>query len=328
MMSARGIRVVFVLLLTLSSGLRADTELENAIGLVKAKNYTEAQSVLERTVKADPRNAVALALLAEVHLATRNPAKAAEYAERAIQIDPGKAAYHLLRGNALGAQAQRANVFRAMSLVGDVRGSFEKAVQLEPTNRSARFALFNFYFNVPGVAGGGLGKAKDFAEQTRAIDPSRGHYMKARVLQREKDLAAAQAEYRLAQKADPKFASAYNDLGYLELEMKQVDSALEQFGRQVELDPDNANSYDSLGDGWVAKGRLDDAIAAYRKALSLNPMFFSSMRSLGSALEKAGRRDEAIQHYRQCVQLGTRQEIPEVVTESKARLKALGTRDQ
>jgi len=320
-------RLLLCLLLGLSSGLRAETDLEKATRLIKAREFKEAQMVLEQTVQADPRNAEALALLGELQFPARNPKKALEYIDRAIQLNPAKARYHTLRGNALGMQAQQVNFVRAMTMVGDIRGAFEKAVQLEPGNRSARSALFSFYFNVPGIAGGGLDKATVFAEQTQALDAALGHYFKGLVLQKQKKPGAAQAECRLAQAADPRFAPVYNMLGYLELEMKQVDMALEHFRKQVELDPENANSYDSLGDGWMAKGRLDEAINAYRKALSLNPTFTASMRSLGKALEQAGRRDEAIQHYRNCAQLGAQHGIPAAVSESKERLKALGVKE-
>ncbi len=324
--SSNPVRLSVCLVLALAGPLRAETDVEKAALLMKARSWPEAQALLERTVQADPRNAEALALLGEVQLATRHPEKAVEYADKAIRLEPGKASHHLLRGNAYGARAQSTNFLKAMTLAGDIRGSYEKAVQLEPANRPARFALFSYYLIAPGVVGGGLGKARTFAVETQALDPSRGHYMMGRVLQAEKKPGEALAEYRRAQEADPLWPSVYNDMGYLELQAKQVDVALTHFQKQVELDPGNANSYDSLGDGWTAKGRTDEAIAAYRRALALNPVFFSSMRSLGSVLEKAGRREEAIEHYRQCARLGAERGIPELVKESNARLKALGVR--
>lgn len=315
------------LLLGASSGLSADTELEQAARLLKAKRYPEAQALLERTLQSNARNAEALYLMGELHWAQKNPKKAAEYAEQAIQINPNKASYHVLRGATLGNIAQNANMLKAMTMVGDIRGSFEKAVQLEPANRDAFMSLFSYYANAPSIAGGGLDKAQALAERTVPLDPSRGHYLKGVVQQRRKDLGGAQAEYRLALAADPKYATACNVLGYVELEMKQVDMALDHFRKQVELDPDNANSYDSLADGLKAKGQLNEAIEAYRKALSLNPMYVSSLRGLGQLLEQTGRRDEAIQHYRHSAQLGAQKGLPRMVSESKDRLKALGVNE-
>jgi len=320
-------RLLLCLLMGLGSRLGAETDVEKATRLVKARSFAEAQTLMERALQADPRNAEALALLGELQLRANQPKKAQEAADKAIQINPAKARYHVLRGNALLTQARQANFLKGMTMVGDIRGAYEKAVQLEPTNRSARSALYGYLFNAPGIAGGGLDKAEAFADQTLAHDAGQAHYFKGLIRQKQKNPGAAQAEYRLALAADPKYVAVYNLLGYVELEMKQVDLAMEHFQKQVELDPDNANSYDSLADGWKAKGRLDETINAYRKALSLDPTFPSSMRGLGKALEQAGRRDEAIQHYRHCAQIGTQQGIPQAVTEAKARLKALGVAD-
>lgn len=318
---------IICLLLGVSIGLQGETGLEKAARLIKERHFQEAQVLLDRAVQADPHNAEAWYEMGLLQKATGNLQKALEYADKSIQINPGKASYHVLRGNTLGPLAQQANMFRALGLAKDGREALEKAVQLEPGNRTAVLALFNWYFNVPAVGGGSLDKAKALAERTQALDPSRSHYMKGQVFQRQKNPGSAQAEYRLALAADPKFSEVYNVLGYVELEMKQVDLALDHFRKQVELDPGNANSYDSFGDGWMAKGRTDEAINAYRKALSLNPAFLPSMRSLGKALEQAGRRDEAIQHYHQCAQLGVQKGIPQVVREAKGRLKALGVKE-
>lgn len=318
---------LFWVLFGISNSLHGETGLEKATRLIRERNFQEAQGLLDRAVQADPFNADAWYEMGELQWATKNSRKAVEFADKAIRINPGKANYYVLRGNALGNLAQNANLFQALGLAKSGREALEKAVELEPRNRTAVFALFNWYFNVSTLGGGSLDKAMVLAEQTQSLDPSRGHYLKGKVLQKHKNPGGAQAEYRLAIAADPQFSEPYNYLGYVELEMKQVDMALDHFRKQVELDLGNANSYDSLGDGWMAKGRTDEAINAYRKALSLDPVFLSSMRSLGKALELAGRRDEAIQHYRQCAQMGVQKGIPKLVSESKARLKALGIKE-
>jgi tetratricopeptide (TPR) repeat protein len=321
----------FLCLLCLSLGLsgelRAETNLEKAARLIKAKSFPQAQVVLDQSVQSDPRNAEGWYLLGVLQGATQNDRKAVECADKAIQINPGKADYHILRGKSLGRLAQKpSNLFRALGLASDGLGALEKAVQLEPGNRNAILALFNWYHNVPGIGGGSLDKAKALAERTQTMDPSRGHFLKGKILDKQKNPAAAQAEYRLAIQEDPQYAEAYLELGYVELEMKQVDLALAHFRKLAEVDPGNANSFDSLGDGWMAKGNLDEAIKAYHKALSLDPLFFPSMSSLGKALVQAGRRDEAITFYRQCAQLGGEKGIPDVVREAEKRLKALGVK--
>jgi tetratricopeptide (TPR) repeat protein len=316
-----------LLFLALSGGLRAETDLEQAARLLNAKKYQEAQALLEKSLQADSRNAEAYYLMGKLQKVTNNPRKALEFADKAIQINPGNANYHVLRGNSLGSLAQQANLFKARGFATDGREALEKAVQMEPGNRNAVGALFGWYLNVPALGGGSTAKAEALAVRTRVLDPAMGHYLKGLVLQKQKDPGPAQAEYRLAIAADPKLADAYNALGYVELQMKQVDSALGNFRKQVELNPDSANSFDSLGDGLMAKGLKDEAIQAYRRALALDSKFLASQRHLGVALEQAGRRDEAIQHYRQCAQQWSQLGVPAAVTECKARLKELGVKE-
>jgi hypothetical protein len=83
-------------------------------------------------------------------------------------------------------------------LAKDGVAALEKAVQLEPTNRNARAALFKWYFEVPGMGGGGLDKAMAFAEQTVAIYPAVGHFWEALVHFKRKDPGMVQKECRLA----------------------------------------------------------------------------------------------------------------------------------
>jgi tetratricopeptide (TPR) repeat protein len=319
--------IIVSILLAISSDLLAETDLEKATRLIKERNFKESQLLLDRIVKTEPRNAEAWYQLALLQWATSHPQKVVDYADKAIAINPRRASYHLLRGRSLGNLAQNANMFRAVGLARDAREAFEKAVELEPGNRDAVFALFDFYINVPSVAGGSLDEADALADRTQAVDPALGHYLKGRVLQKKEEPGAARTEYRAAIEADPRFSRAYNELGYVELRMNQVDMALTHFRKQVELDPGNANCYDSLGDGWMAKPNLGEAINAYRQALALNPLLFQSLRSLGNALEQAGRRDEAIAHYRKCAKLGAEKGIPQLVRESKQRLNALGVKD-
>lgn len=313
--------LLLCLLAGLGLGLRAETELQKADLLIRSRQFEEAEQLLQRALQANRRDAEALALMGELQLASHHPAKTVEYADAAILINPTKADYHVLRGNGFGNQAQQRMTLFALPLASAALKSFEKAVQLEPRNRGAVAALFNYYFRVPGIAGGSQKKALALAEQTILLDPSRGHYLKGLILEKQNDLGAAQAEYRLSLAADPSYSVACLHLGYVELGMKQVDFALEHFQRLVEIDPNNANSYDSLGDAWLAKGRLEEAIHAYRKALTLDPDFLASLDHLGKTLEKAGRREEAIQHYRQCVRAAL---PPGAVAEARARLKALG----
>lgn len=310
-----------LLVTLLSLNLAAETRLETASRLLTSGRPAEARAVLEDVLRSNPANVEALELLGRVHLREREPKKARESAKRILELDPKRASAHCLVAMAASSEIGGANVFRKMSLSGEIRSSFAKALELDPRNRTAREGLFQFYRQAPSVAGGGLDKAGALAEESVQADPALGHAMKARLHAARKETGKALAEYLLSVASEPPYVPALNEVGYLELELKQPDAALGHFRRQVELAPANANAHDSLGDGLMVKGLLDEAIAAYREAARLDPGFAAAVFHLGQALERKGRIGEAVEQYRKAA--GMSPSDPQV-RQAKERLSTLG----
>lgn len=280
--------------------LWAGSGMEEANRLFKAHKHLAALECLDRILKANPQDPEALILAGELQLRLGNPSRAQAHADSALNLRPRSAAAHLLRGNSVGAQIAQAGVLRRMAMASEVRIHYEQAVLLDPRSRDARQALFAYYLRAPSIAGGGLEKAKAFAEQTLGIDAALGETFTGKLLQQKKDLGGAQAAFRRAIAADPGFGQPLNEIGYVELAMNQVDFAIAHFRQFVAVAPEDPNSHDSLGDGFLAKGAVDDAIAAYRAALALDPEFAAALLHLGEALQKKGRREEAVTAYRKC----------------------------
>jgi tetratricopeptide (TPR) repeat protein len=66
-------------------------------------------------------------------------------------------------------------------------------------------------------------------------------------------------------------AATLNGLGYGWLREKRYAEAIEVFKLNVELFPESFNAYDSLGEGFYLSGDVDAAIINYRRSLELNP---------------------------------------------------------
>jgi tetratricopeptide (TPR) repeat protein len=62
-----------------------------------------------------------------------------------------------------------------------------------------------------------------------------------------------------------------NMLGYRLLQSDRVDEAIEIFKLNVEEYPDAFNPYDSLGEAYMEAGELELAVENYEKSLELNP---------------------------------------------------------
>ncbi|MGD8413834.1 MAG: tetratricopeptide repeat protein, partial [Candidatus Latescibacterota bacterium] len=59
--------------------------------------------------------------------------------------------------------------------------------------------------------------------------------------------------------------------GYVFLREERYADAIEIFKLNVDLFPQSSNVYDSLGEGYMLSGDVDSAIANYEKSLELNP---------------------------------------------------------
>ena len=71
---------------------------------------------------------------------------------------------------------------------------------------------------------------------------------------------------------DPaKVLSDVLELGSAHYGKGQLDEAIAEYRKAVELDPDIADSHNNLGLALYGKGQLDEAIAEYRKAIELGP---------------------------------------------------------
>lgn len=67
----------------------------------------------------------------------------------------------------------------------------------------------------------------------------------------------------------PKFAPAYNILGYLYMGKNDMTKAETSFNKYIDLRPDLANPYDSKGDYLMHAGKIQEAIPLYEKAASM-----------------------------------------------------------
>jgi protein O-mannosyl-transferase len=94
----------------------------------------------------------------------------------------------------------------------------------------------------------------------------------------------------------------YN-LGNSFLEKGQVDAAVIQYQKAVEIRPNYLEAHCNLGNSFLQEGHLDEAVAQYQKAVEINPNYFAAHQNLGAALGQEGRWDEAITQFRLVLRL-------------------------
>jgi predicted O-linked N-acetylglucosamine transferase (SPINDLY family) len=119
-------------------------------------------------------------------------------------------------------------------------------------------------------------------------------FMQARILQRDGELAAAQASYKKVLKRRPNHFDAWHLLGVCELLSRDYDAAARSLKRAVMLDPESVAARSDLGVVMKSLQRHDEALACFDRVIDLNPDFTNGHYNRGSLLLAMRRFDEAL----------------------------------
>ena len=90
-------------------------------------------------------------------------------------------------------------------------------------------------------------------------------------LYKEKQYAAAEAQFTEALKLRPDFALAANNLGFVYYKQEKYKEAARWFENTIKMDPSRAIAYLNLGDAYARSGDGDKAKKAYQTYLELAP---------------------------------------------------------
>ncbi len=147
---------------------------------------------------------------------------------------------------------------------------------------------------------GEMGKALDAVEKLSVSDSDKVtvYYMRGAMLERAKDYAAAEAEFRKALALDPDNAGVLNYLGYMLADRNvRLEEALKMIHRAVELEPSSGAYLDSLGWVYFRMDKLEEAETNLRQALELVPHDATIRDHLGDVLARRGKLREAVAEW-------------------------------
>jgi protein involved in temperature-dependent protein secretion len=277
--------------------------------LIADGSLDEAVVLLQNRVQRSPGDAAAFHLLTRAYLLEERWQDAITAAEAAVRLQPNDSGYYMWLGRAYGQRASRVSVFRAMRLAGRVRDSFQRAVQLDGNNVAARSDLAEFYMEAPGILGGGRDKAAGEAEVIAKLDAGAGHWLHARLAEKDNDSAGAEKHYSAAAEA----AGGYRWLDLADFyqrnrRLKEMDAAIEKALAGQARSPQML-----LGAAQLllrAEHRLPHAAQLLRSHLAgegtLDAPRFLAHHVLGSVLEKQGERKAALDEQRAALALASR----------------------
>ncbi len=212
--------------------------LENGWRYLQADNLRGAEREFAAALKQQPNFYPAAAALGYVELARRESKDAAEWFDRAVQ----------LQGDYVPALLGRGQALLELKRDLDALPSFEAALKADPTltELKGRIELLRF----------------------RALQDSLDRAKKASDAGQWEE---ARAAYQHAIAASPDSSFLFRDLALVERKAGQAAMALEHFQKAVALDPNDARSQAQIGAILEEQGDATAALTAYERARSLDP---------------------------------------------------------
>lgn len=166
--------------------------------LFAQKKYDQAKPLLQENLKANPSDLKTLELLGDIAGKQKKWEEGVKYYGKLVELKPSVANYHYKLGGVNGMLAKESNKFKALSMIGDVKASFEKAIELDPKHIDVRWALIELYLQLPAIVGGSESKAQAYAGQLMKISPVDGHLANGHIHEYYKRYPKAEASYKKA----------------------------------------------------------------------------------------------------------------------------------
>jgi len=166
--------------------------------LFEAGKYEQAQPVFESFLKENPSHLKTLEYLGDIAGHQKSWDKAIVYYKKLKQLKPSEANYYYKYGGVLGMKAKESNKFAALGMIGEVKESFEKAIELNPKHIEARWALVMIYIQLPGIVGGSETKAIKYSNELLKLSPVDGFLSRGQIDEHFKRYTAAEQQYKKA----------------------------------------------------------------------------------------------------------------------------------
>ena len=173
------------------------------------------------------------------------------------------------------------------------REAFERAIELNPKLADAHvdLSLILAQLGEWDLARDHLDRAIQIQGDTPAA--ARAYYLRAGIYGEQNQLEAALADLERAVQLRPNFAEAWSDLGAVRRNLLDDAGALAAFERAVRIDPKNGKAQFRLGSAYLHGRKPHLAVEQLRQALRLDPDDRATLYNLQMALRADGQSEEA-----------------------------------
>ncbi|MFZ6842992.1 tetratricopeptide repeat protein [Undibacterium sp. RuTC16W] len=245
--------------------------------LFKAKKYDEVERLASTKLRTEPNNPDALLAKIDLILMENKESRlddASKLAEQCISANPSNSECQESLGKVLGTKAMMGGIMSAIGYATKIRDAFQKAVELDPKNFSARDGLLQFYMQAPGIAGGGKGKAQNFINETAKISPAASALMQAKLDLSDEKFARAESSALSVNVSGSDMLSdmqrgVLQNIGGLYVQQKKYTEATRIFQEIQQRFPDKDTGAYGMARTLQEQGLHKDALSYFEKALAV-----------------------------------------------------------
>ncbi len=182
----------------LSIALNGQTSFQQAEEYFKKEKFTLAKPIFEEYLVRHPKDKKAQEYLGDIAAYGQEWDEAILYYKNLLEEEGGNANYHFKYGGALGMKAMSVSRIRALAYIGDIKRELELAAQLDAYHIEARWALIEFYIQLPGIFGGSEKRAIEYANELASLSEVDGYLAKGYIAEYSKRPKDAELYYKKA----------------------------------------------------------------------------------------------------------------------------------
>ena len=166
--------------------------------LYQQGQISQAKIIFEAILKENPNHLKVIEYLGDIEGNAQNWDSTIFYYKKLKELNPKEADYYYKYGGALGMKAKESNKIKALSMIGEVKSSFEKAIQLNSKHIGARWALIELYLQLPAIIGGSETKAIQYSNQLLRLSPVDGYLSRGHIAEYFGKYSEAEKQYKVA----------------------------------------------------------------------------------------------------------------------------------
>ena len=245
--------------------------------------------------------------LCKTNLDSNNSLEAIKFGEKAVELDKNNADAHYWLGQAYGAGAQEAPIYKKFSYAKKCRLEWEKAIQYNEEHIEARKMLMSYHLQAPSIVGGDKDMAMELAIEINKLDVLQGYLAFGQIHISQGNYIKAEQEYQKAIEIDPSETDSYYYLSFLYQKQEQYNKAKEILLEMLKINHEEYEAYYQIGKiVLLSNENLVEGITYFKKYLeqeqNSRSLAYAHWR-IGEIYKKLGNKENAKKEYNFALEL-------------------------